>query len=107
VVLEGEATGFPFAQLERAPLAHATVARQPLLIVYIRPAATALAFRRQARGRVLTFRGLAPEGEGWRMEDRETGTRWNAVTGEAVSTQAYLTSWRALYPRGRSWQAPR
>jgi hypothetical protein len=119
VVVDDEVVGFSFAELERAPLAHAMVAGQPLLVVYIKPVATAVAFRRQVGGRVLTFRDLAPEGPGWRMEDRETGTRWNAVTGEALSgplegaelgpvpaTQAYLNSWRQLYPGGRLWRAP-
>jgi hypothetical protein len=119
VVVGDEAVGFPFAELKQAPLAHTTVAGQPLLVVYIEPAATAVAFRRNVAGRVLTFRELAPEGAGWHMQDRETGTRWNAVTGEAVSgpmagvelgpvpaTQAYLSSWRQLYPGGRLWRAP-
>lgn len=120
VVVDDDSIGFPFAELERSPLAHVTVAGRPLLIVYVKQAATAIAFRRQAGGRVLTFQGLTPEGGGWRMEDRETGTRWNAVTGEAMSgplsgdelrpvpaTQAYLSSWKTLYPRGRFWRAPR
>ncbi len=119
VVVDDEAVGFPFAELERAPLAHTAVAGQPLLVVYVKPAATAVAFRRQVDGRVLTFRDLAPEGAGWWMEDEETGTRWNAVTGEAASgplagaelrlmpaTQAYLNSWRQLYPGTRLWRAP-
>ncbi len=118
VIVADEAVGFPFAELARSPLAHATVSKQPLLVVYLESAATAVAFRRQVRGQVLTFQGLAPEDGGWRMDDRETGTRWNAVTGEAVSgplageqlrpvpaTQAYLASWQARYPRGRLWHA--
>ncbi|MBI4638664.1 MAG: DUF3179 domain-containing protein [Candidatus Rokubacteria bacterium] len=120
VFVEDEAVGFPFAELERSPLAHVSLSGRPLLVVYVKPAATAVAFRREVGGRVLTFQGLAPENGGWRIEDRETRTRWNAVSGEAVSgplageelkpvpaTQAYLTSWRTLYPGGRSWRAPR
>lgn len=120
LVVEGEAVGFPFSELGRQPLAHLTMAGRPLLVVYIRPAATAVAFRREVDGRTLTFRRLAREGSGWRMEDRETGSRWNALTGEALSgpldgkqlrsmpaTQAYRSSWRELYPRGRMWSAPR
>jgi len=118
LVLDGEAVGFPFAALKRAPLAHVSVAGRPLLVAYIQPAATAVAFRREANGRVLTFHRLAREGELWRMQDRETASRWNAVTGEALAgplagarlppvpaTQAYLSNWRALYPKGRIWRA--
>jgi len=120
LIVGDEAVAFPFAELQRSPLAHATISTQPLLVVYVEPAATAVAFRRQVSGRLLTFQALTPEHGGWRMVDRETGTRWNAVTGEAVSgpltgdqlrpvpaTQAYLASWQALYPRGRLWRAPR
>jgi hypothetical protein len=118
VVVDGQAVGFPFAELERAPLAHATVAGQPLLIIHIAEAATAVGFHRRLGDRLLTFRDLAAEGAGWRMQDQETGTLWNAVTGEALSgplapaelrpvpaTQAFLGSWRQLYPGGRIWRA--
>lgn len=50
------------------------------------------------------------------MFDRETASLWSHVTGKAVggpleghgltpvpATQAFLTSWQALYPRGRLW----
>lgn len=118
LVVEGDAVGFPFAELKRRPLAHLTVTDRPLLVVYLQPAATAVAFRRDVNGRVLTFHRLTRTGELWHMEDRETGSRWNAVTGEALAgplagivlphvpaTQAYLSSWHALYPRGRIWRA--
>ncbi len=118
IVVADEATGFPFTELERAPLAHATVGGQPALVVYIKSAATAVGFWRQVGSRVLTFEDLAPQSTGWGMRDRETGTRWNALTGEAVSgpldgaelrpvpaTQAYLAAWRQLYPSGRLWHA--
>jgi hypothetical protein len=68
-VVEGEAVGFPFDELGRQPLAQLIVAGRPLLIVYIKPAATAVAFGRQLGGRALTFRRLAREGSSWRMED--------------------------------------
>jgi hypothetical protein len=116
-VVGGEAVAFPFAELARAPLAHAAVAGRSLLIVYIERAATAVAFSRAIGGRTLTFHRLVADGAGWRMQDRETGSRWNAVTGEALSgplegsgltpvpaTQAFLASWRVLYPRGTLWR---
>jgi len=118
VIQGGEAVALPFGELERQPLAHLTLAGRPLLVVYIEPAATAVAFWREVEGRVLTFERLAPHGAGWQMVDRETGSRWNAVTGEGLggplagsdlravpATQAYLSSWRALYPRGALWRA--
>ena len=118
LVAEGEVVGFPFGELSRVPLAHLSLADRPLLVVYIQPAATAVAFRREVDGRVLTFHRLARTGERWQMEDRETGSRWNAVTGEALTgplagtllprvpaTQAYLSSWRSLYPGGWLWRA--
>lgn len=114
LLLDRQAFAFPFAALRRAPLAHATVANLPLLVVYIGRAATAVAFRRQAGGRVLTFRDLREERGRWYMEDQETGSRWNALTGEAAdgrlagehlpplpATQAFLGSWQALFPGGR------
>lgn len=118
LVLEGQAIGFPFSALSRTPLAHVTHADRPLVVVYIQPAATALAFRREVEGRILTFHQLTRQGELWQMTDRETGSRWNALTGQAVAgplagtslppvpaTQAYLSNWRQLYPRGKIWQA--
>jgi hypothetical protein len=83
-VVGGEAVAFPFAELARAPLAHAAVAGRSLLIVYIERAATAVAFSRAIGGRTLAFHRLAADGAGWRMQDRETGSLWNAVTGEAL-----------------------
>ncbi len=118
LVVGAVAVGFPFAELAREPLAHVGVDGVPLLVVYIEPAATAVAFRRTVDGRTLTFGDLARDGAGWQMQDRETGTRWNAVTGAALAgplaaaelrpapaTQAYLDSWRQLYPGGRLWRA--
>lgn len=120
LVVDGEAIGFPFGELARAPLAHLTFAGRPLLVVYIGPAATAVAFWREADGRALAFHRLARHGTGWRMRDRETGSVWNAVTGEALggplagrelrhvpATQAFLSSWRDLYPTGVMWSADR
>jgi len=118
LVLDGEALGLPFDQLKRTPLAHVAAAGRPLLVVYIQPAATAVAYRREASGRTLTFHRLTRQGDLWHMEDRETGSRWNALTGEAVAgplagsllpplpaTQAYLSNWRQLYPGGKIWAA--
>lgn len=118
LVVEGDAVGFPFVELKRRRLAHLTLTDRPLLVVYVQPAATAVAFRRDVNGRILTFHRLTRTGELWHMGDRETGSRWNAVTGEALAgplagsvlphvpaTQAYLSSWRALYPGGRIWRA--
>jgi hypothetical protein len=117
IVVAGQAAGFPFEELRRTPLAHHEVGGQPVLVVYVESAATAVAFGRRVAGRTLTFHRLAAEGDGWRMEDRETGSRWNAVTGEAQAgslsgqilpslpaTQAYLSAWRTLYPRGTMWR---
>lgn len=117
LVVGDEAFGFPFDALKRAPLAQLTVAGRRLLVVYIDPAATAVAFWREVDGRVLTFHRLTRQGELWHMEDRQTASRWNAVTGEALAgplagvalppvpaTQAYLSNWRELYPRGRIWR---
>jgi hypothetical protein len=117
LVVGDEAFGFPFDALKRAPLAQLTVAGRRLLVVYIEPAATAVAFWREVDGRVLTFHRLTRQSELWHMEDRQTASRWNAVTGEALAgplaglalppvpaTQAYLSNWRELYPRGRVWR---
>jgi hypothetical protein len=94
------------------------VAGRSLLIVYIERAATAVAFSRAIGGRPFAFHRLAADGAGWRMQDRETGSLWNAVTGEALggplegsgltplpATQAFLASWRVLYPRGAAVRA--
>lgn len=118
LAVKEEAVGFPFSDLKREPLAHFTLAGRPVLVVYIEPAATAVAFWRETQGRALTFHRLARDRAGWRMDDRETGSRWNAVTGEALSgplagstlrpvpaTQAYLSAWRDLYPKGTIWRA--
>lgn len=117
LVLDNRAVAFPFSALRGAPLAHVTVADRPLVVVYIEPAATAVAFRREANGRRLTFYGLERAGDLWRMHDGESGTRWDALTGEALAgplaghqlspvpaTQAFLGNWRALYPQGRIWR---
>lgn len=117
VIIDGDAIAFPFNALRRVHIAHATVAGRPLVVTYIALAATAVAFRREVEGRRLSFHRLARDGDRWFMVDRETGSRWNALTGEASAgplagaqlppvpaTQAFASNWRQLYPAGRLWR---
>ena len=81
----GRARAYPFRRLTVEPLINDRFQGRPVLVAFDSASETGVVYDRSLDGRVLTFR--LDDGRDGRMAgmvDRETGTRWVAVTGEAV-----------------------
>lgn len=71
---------YPFAVLNATPVLNDRFEGVPLLIYWSKAEGTAVAWRRTAGGHELTFEQRAGE-----LRDRETGSRWSWLRGEALS----------------------
>ncbi len=102
----GWTKAYPFAALSRTPVVNDDVGG-PVLVVFDEATATAAVFERQAGGRTLTFEAANPP----RVRDRETGTLWHGLTGEALegllaghrltsvpATHTFWFGWRDHHP---------
>lgn len=87
VVVRFKGKLYPFAVLERHPLVNDRFNGVNLVIYYSQRSGTATAWNRGLRGEVLTFeRSGEKDAHGNRlMRDRETGSLWSWLTGEAVA----------------------
>jgi hypothetical protein len=87
---------------------------QPLLVSYEHDGGTGVIFKRMVDGRPLTF-----EERNGQLIDRETGTRWDRVTGTAIAgplaskqleqmpgTVSLNHAWASFYPESTYWQGP-
>jgi hypothetical protein len=88
--------------------------RGPVVVFLAEDAVTVRALRRKAAGRTLTF---AVEGDA--LRDAETGSRWDPMTGRALSgplagrtlgglvvTTALWYAWRSERPETSLWEGP-
>lgn len=99
---------YPYSALNETPYLNHTVADTALLVVFDPEAAVSLVYDRTVNGQLLTFAAAA---EPFRMTDAETGTLWDAFTGEAVdgplagqqltrlkSTASFWFGWKDIHP---------
>ncbi len=116
LTLDDARVAYPFRYLSRSPLAHDTVANEPILVVFAATEATAVAFSRRVDGKTLDFTHLRRVDGDWFMEDSSTGSRWRAVTGEAIAGpligsqltrvpghRVFWFAWKGFYPNTRIW----
>ncbi len=114
----GMATGdraraWPLDQLAQKPVVNGQFDGEPVLVVYLKESATAIAYDRRNDGHTLTF--ALHDGK---LRDDETGSEWDAACGEAVKgplAGAQLTlrrgkisslrAWRDFYPDSAYWKA--
>jgi hypothetical protein len=75
----GKAKAWGVDRLIQAQVVNDTFAGRPVVILCDPDSLTVRCFAPEADGRQLTF-----EAKGGQVRDRETGSTWNAVTGEAV-----------------------
>ncbi len=81
----GEARAYPFRRLGEGPLVNDRFQGRPVLVVFDAGSETGVVYDRRLDDTVLTFRlEDGRSGPGAIMVDRQTGTRWTAITGEAV-----------------------
>jgi hypothetical protein len=85
IELGDRAKAYPFNDLLEEPVLNDSVAGQDIVVFMERGTETALAYDRRVDGRSLTF-SLSPEASGARsvLIDDETGSRWMAITGQAI-----------------------
>jgi hypothetical protein len=116
LTLREDRVAYPFRHLSRFPLIHDTVGFEPVVVVFVAPEATAIAFSRRIGTRTMQFTRLHRAEGHWAMEDTLTGSTWLALKGEAIAGplkgsqltplpghQAFWFAWKGLYPQSRLW----
>jgi hypothetical protein len=107
----GEAVAYPFGVLREQPVVNDVVGGQPLLVAFDVENLSGVVYDRTVDGQRLTFAGGPAAGT---LTDAETGTTWNAFTGQATSgplagqrlgrvpsTRAFWFGWKDFYPDTR------
>ena len=85
LVLGESAIAYPFSTIARQRVVNDSFAGEEVAAVFDLKYQTGVIFDRRAAGRTLTFNPLPDTRQGMMlMQDRETGTTWQAVTGRAV-----------------------
>jgi hypothetical protein len=79
-------TLYPFPTLAERGLVHDRFEDTPLLVYYSRADGTAVAWQRRAGDRELTFEEMSRPGDGGTvlLRDRQTGSLWSWLRGQAV-----------------------
>lgn len=119
---EASAKAYPFPELDRTGLLNDRFEDRDLVVTYCKEARSGAVFDRSLDGKALTFApDAAPpgadsapgEGASCRfMRDKETGSRWQRLTGLAVegpmrgkrlvqlpTTQSFWFGWKDYYPK--------
>lgn len=102
---DGGPKAYPHSSLARQPIVNDTVAGTPAVIWFDPSTATATAFSRQLGGTVLTFDpALREPGPAW-LRDRETGTTWSPLTGQAVDGELVGSQLTRIHAMNAFWFA--
>jgi len=80
VVVNFKGKLYPFRALVGSPVVNDRFEDTALVVFYSKRDGTAVAWKRRVEGRELTF-----EGDAGRLRDRETGSLWSWLRGEAVA----------------------
>ena len=112
LALDGHAKAYPFSVLNDIQVVNDNVGSKPVLVVFEGQTGTGLIYDRTVSGRTLDFQ-LAGAGDvsDFLLQDKETGSRWMALTGEAIdgelkgqaltqlpSTYIFWFGWTDYYP---------
>ncbi len=110
---------YPFADLNRAGVVNDAFAGRDLLVSYCEAAKSGVVFERRMGGKLLTFEPVGEEKKDScrLMRDKETGSRWALLTGQAVegplkgkklrmipSTQSFWFGWKDFYPKSEIYR---
>ncbi len=112
MVLNGQPAYYPFSRLAEERVVNDVVAGQPLLVTFQPEVATALVFKREVDGQVLTFQmEESDDPSQFFLVDAETGSRWNGWVGGAFegplagtalervpATTAFWFGWKDWHP---------
>ena len=81
----GEATAYSYRVLNETPVINDTFQEVHIVVALDVESGTGVVYQRTVEGQILTFDAAEDQGEGSLvMVDQETGSRWMALTGEAV-----------------------
>ena len=109
----GQARAWPLPELHRDPVVNDTVGDRPVLVVYDeKTVLMAAIFDRTVDDRVLTF--ASKDGK---LVDKETGSEWDVLTGEATTPPMKSKKlkqlpgivtlndrWKAFHPKTTYWK---
>ena len=112
---DDEAVAYPYRLLDETPVINDTFQGVPIVVALDPESGTGVVFRREVGETLLTFEVADVQDEGpFVMVDRETDSKWIALTGEAVqgafvgttlerfrSYQSFWFSWKDYYPHTR------
>lgn len=120
IQLPGFQKAYAFRDLSSAPVINDRVGDEDLVVVFDGSAATGVAFDRTVDGRTLTFDLVTDvPGDLLGLRDRETGTLWAGLSGEAIEgqlagsqleqitfTQVFWFAWTDFFPDAPLWEQP-
>jgi hypothetical protein len=111
VIEGGEAVVYPFGLLREQPVVNDTAGGRPLVVVFDVENLSGIVYDRIVDEQTLTFEQGQEPGT---LVDAETGTTWNAFTGQATSgplagqrlnrlpsTRSFWFGWKDFYPDSR------
>ena len=113
---------YPFSVLNDSPVVNDTVGDDPVLVAFDASSGAGVVFSRIVDGQTLTFQPVDTSDETIHqplyIQDTETSTRWQALTGEAVegelagtylwqipTTLSFWFGWKDFYPDTEIYQA--
>ncbi|MBI3129542.1 MAG: DUF3179 domain-containing protein [Candidatus Tectomicrobia bacterium] len=119
LVLDGRAKAYPFPALDRTGVLNDRFGGRELAVTYCKEARSGAVFDRHLEEKTLTFGPDPAEEASCRfMRDKETGSRWQRLTGAAVegpmkgrrlaqltSTQSFWFGWKDYYPKSEVFSA--
>ncbi len=83
--LNGRSKAYPFSVLDDLEVVNDTVGFRPVLVVFERRNGTGVIYDRTVSGRALNFQRVSQvDPTQFLLRDRETGTTWTALTGQAI-----------------------
>ena len=119
--LDGAQKAYPFRYLRETPVINDSVGGRAVVIAFDQDAGGGRVFDRQVAGRVLTFDASARAAAGGPavMVDRETGTAWLMLAGEALDGPlagerleslpvfaSFWFAWSDFHPRSEFYTPP-
>jgi hypothetical protein len=110
---------YPFRELDRQRVLNQRIRDEAIVIAYYAAQRTATAWRSMVVGQVLAFRELYDPTRGFLLQDEQTETVWDPITGEALQgplqgnqlepVPAYpirVERFRAHFPEGEVFTVP-
>ncbi|MFQ5342261.1 MAG: DUF3179 domain-containing protein [Anaerolineae bacterium] len=111
-----KAKAYSFKTLALQKAVNDSLAGVPVLIAFDSQSENGAAFDRRLDGQVLSF-AVADEGDRLFLQDQQTGSRWNGLTGQAVggsmegrqlrrlpTSYAFWFAWKAHFPETQVYQ---